>query len=246
MKLLRRVGVLLLCAALTFGGTSCVDLGEGLDENSFQQYFSKVWLLSHSGLSLHEVSKFHQYAEGETEIEQVVPMRDYCYIAFCVSDYTLTVNDFAFFAKTNGGSHTMVMEFYITNELPTRLKDSGSDEYVPLPSDPDENAEDADVDKTHIYEDDGEGGTVPREETDETELFSEAGYAKSTFEVDEEWDSVYLNFDKPQTVTKGQFIVVRIKNNCILDIPDPDIRENGQIVFTFNHLMFNFSGVTKH
>ncbi len=223
-----------------------MDLGEGDEEDSFHRYFSKVWLLSHSGLSLHEVSKFHQYAEGEAEIEKVVPMRDYCYIAFCVADYTLTVNDFAFFARSTDGPHMMVLEFYITDELPTRLKDSGSDAYVPLPSNPNENAPDAEVDQTYVYEEDGEGETIPRDEIDETDLFSAAGYAKTTFEIDEEWDSVYLGFETPQTVTQGQFIVVRIKNNCILETPDPDIVEDGQIMFTFNHLMFNFSDVTKH
>ncbi len=248
MKHLRTIFILILCVAMMLGTVSCADLGEGEDENSFHKYFSGVYVLSHFGFKKVKISRFHDYPEGEEDIKEAVETMDYCYIAFQVAkDYTLTVNDFACFAKTNKGEGTLILEFFISDQIPTRLKDSDNDQYTYLPKS-DEVGEDDEVisDETYAPETDSEGNQVDRGEVDE-DIFNRPGYAKTTFEVSEEWDSFYLSFDQAQTVGAGHFIVIRVKNNCYIKDKenDPELANAKSVNFTFNHLMFNFSNVQK-
>ncbi len=250
MKHLRRIIAVILCVAAVLSLTSCVDLGEGEDEVAFHRYFSNVSLLSHFGYQRVKINRFHEFPEDESDIKEVVATLDYCYIAFRVSsDYTLSVNDFAFFAKAPKGTQgTLILEFYISDHIPTRLRNSGEDEYIYLPKDT--AAEDAAEDSSpeiYEHETDENGDTVAREEVDE-DIFDSPGYAKTTFAITDDWNSTYLEFDQPQTVQPGHYIVVRVKNNCYIKDAetDPELADAERVAFTFNYLMFNFSNVTEH
>ncbi len=250
MKHLRRIIAVIWCIAIVFSICSCVDMGEGDDDVTFYKYFSNVSLLSHAGYQRLKIETFHEFPENETEIEKVVEPHDYCYIAFRVSSiYTLSVNDFAFFAKAEDGTQgTLILEFFISDRIPTKLKNSGDDEYTYLPKDTaaDNAAEDS-APETYTHETDENGESIEREEIDES-IFDMSGYAKTTFEVTDEWKSIYLAFDQPQTVDPEHYIVIRVKNNCyIADAEtDPELADAQNVSFTFNYLMFNFSNVTKH
>ncbi len=250
MKQIRRIIAVILCVATVLSIGSCADLGEGEDEVTFHKYFSNVSLLSHYGYQRLKIKTFHEFPEDEAEIEEVVATLDYCYIAFRVSSkYTLSVNDFAFFAKAKKGTQgTLILEFFISDHIPTRLKDSGDDEYTYLPKDT--AAEDAAEDsspETYAHETDENGDNIERDEVDEN-IFDRPGYAKTTFEITDDWDSTYLEFDQPQTVEPGHYIVLRVKNNCYIKDAetDPELADAERVSFTFNYLMFNFSNVTEH
>ena len=59
--------------------------------------------------------------------------------------------------------------------------------------------------------------------------------------VSAEWDSVLLEFEQPQTVKDGEYVVIRVKTNCLAI----DARENERIKFTINYLMFHFKEVEQ-
>lgn len=219
---------------------SCADMGEGLEQDSFKNYFSNVILLSHEGRSERSITAFNGEIslENSTEIKDVIDCSDYCYIAFEVADgYVLKVDEFAFFARTEDVAGVLELEFYVTDELPTKIEGGESDVYFP-----DSSGEDNSV---YLPETDATSGEIVEREDGErsdADIFkAEDKYHSESMRVSAEWDSVLLEFDTPQTVKAGEYIVIRISNNCLA----VGERENERISFTINYLMFHFTQAEK-
>ncbi len=219
---------------------SCADMGVGDDEDAFKKYFSNVILLSHSGRSERSISAFNAEVsyENSTEIKEVIDCGDYCYIAFEVADgYTLTVDEFAFFAKTDGKSGTLDIEFYVTDEIPTKIDSGSSDVYYPDSAEGDN--------EVYTPETDADSGDIidrGENEKGDADIFTEdKKYHTDSMHVSAEWSSVLLEFDTPQTVKTGQYIVIRVKTNCLAI----EARENERIKFTINYLMFHFENAEQ-
>ena len=198
---------------------SCADLGVGEAQDSFKKYFSSVILTSREAETERSISAFNQNINYEncTDIETVVDHSEYLYFAFEVArGYTLTVDEFAFFAKTDGEAGILDLEFYVTDKLPQKNENEGSG------STEGSEAESGDAEIT------------------EDEVFTEdKKYHTDSMSVSAEWSSVLLEFDSPQTVNGGEYIVVRIKNNS------DDAPEDDKISFTINYLMFHFVEVVQ-
>ncbi len=126
MKRLRRCLSALLCVASLLSLGSCFfDMGEGADENAFFDYFSGVLLLSQAGrLKEEKIETFSADISIEDEgMKEVVVHDNYAYIAFCVAGgYTLTVEDFVFFARTAGDTAELSLDFFISDGLPPLLE----------------------------------------------------------------------------------------------------------------------------
>ncbi len=259
-----------LSLVLLMTQVSCADMGEGEGENAFYQYFSHVYLISPSGRSIQSIARFNESIsmDGSTEIKEVVGAKDYCYIAFWVAPgWTLTVDEFAFFFKgaDNGQlddgnavpARPMILDFYISDTLPTKIRFDGEEKndylYLPVPSEMDTVGE---VDGVYTPDTDSSGAAVERPDEVDESVFDSPGYARSLVNVTNDWDSVLLSFDTPQVVKGGQFIVVRINNNCHFDgdPPAPAGAQTGDaatsstlenVKFTFNYLMFHFRSAQK-
>ena len=134
MKLLSKLTALAVCVALIISLASCMDLGVGENEDDFKKYCSGVYVLSKTGAGKYNIGEFNRDIHIEDmDIPVVIPCDEYCYIGFRVSEeYTISVSEFAFFARTFGGDGELELEFYITDKMPTSIKDDdGNDVDVP-------------------------------------------------------------------------------------------------------------------
>ena len=229
-----------VCLSLVFFLASCTDLGAGESTDALGEYFSKVYVLSANGTKQYSVSHFTQDIELEdVDIPIVVPYEEYCYIGFRVADgYTISLSEFAFFAKTESGTGTLDLEFYIVDKMPTSLKDSsGNDVTVSTPDG--QEPEKAETDNAT-------GGTTDGEDSDdirEDDLFlPDNRFHSASFSISEEWNSVLLQFNGEKTVKGGEYVIVRIKNNCFSALGDEAYEP---IAFTFNYLLFYINSAHK-
>ncbi len=246
----RRIILGILCLCLVFSGVSCADMGAGDDETAFYDYFDMVFLISRDGGRVTFIHDFNgpMSLEDSEAVKEVVPPREYAYIAFRVApNYTLTVDEFAFFFKgasdiaigTEGEGVLTIMDFYITDKIPTKLEGAAGQDPVYLPDVSTGFPAETGEEQIYIPETETDGSTVERPgEVDESE-FDKPGYATSRVYVSESWNSAHLVFDTPQLVRSGQFVVIRVRNNCVQknssEEPAPE-----RVSFTFNHLMFRF------
>ncbi len=253
---------LILCLLTVCSSVACMDLGMGEDEDDYKKYFSSVYLISPNGVT----KKKYSYFDSEAELDDVFETDDdgnivddafdlddalavkkigfqrFSYICFkASSDYTLTVDEFAFFARTQSGKGVLDIEFFVSEVLPTKIKDvdNGEDIYIP-----EDNGEDDEMYKqTDTVQTDEEGNIVESDEIGEEIFDSMQSFYSTKFDISEEWNSVHLVFNEPQMVGKGQvnqYVIVRIKNNSYI----ADSNEES-VKFTLNYPLFRFSEVIK-
>ena len=231
MKLFCRLGALALTVALLLSLAACADFGVGEGEDDFKQYFSGVHVLSASGAKVHPIDDFNRDIHlGDDEIPTVVSYDEYCYIGFRVSDgYTVTLSEFAFFARATT-SGVLALEFYTVDKMPTSVKDKDGDGVTPPAA--------------SVTEEDTASVTEEDTEISEEEIFIPSKkFHGSTFSVGKDWSSVHLKFDAPQVVSGGEYVVVRIHNNCAS--PDGTEDATPSVSFTFNYLLFHFTDAHK-
>lgn len=247
MKLIQRLTALAVCVTLILSLASCVDTGAGEGEDDFKMYFSGVYLLAANGskkyvFEKHTIDKFNNDISMEdNDIPEVVSDKEYCYIAFQVSDgYTLSVSEFAFHVRTNEGDGVLDLSFYVADTLPTS---SDNDDGAPDGSEGGES-------DTESGGNDGAEGTEGGTDEDVYEddwVSSLNNFHSSIFSVGEEWNSVLLQFDSTQVATSGQYIVIRVNNNCLLNTDSDDDEEKlTPVSFTFNYLLFYFVDAHKN
>ena len=189
----------------------------------------------------------------DTEIPVVVPYREYCYIGFRVDkQYDLSISEFAFFAKTENGTGVLSLDFYVVDSMPTSIK--GDDGEVEIPSlddsaDGSDGSSDSSLgDSADGSDDNGDDSTGSADDDSdstvtEDEIFTPINkFHTSTFLIGEEWDSVLLQFDGSKSVSAGQYVVVRINNNCYFG---DETEEDSSVSFTFNYLLFHFTDAHK-
>ncbi len=226
-------------------------MGKGDSETAFYDYFSSVFLFSlDNGLTKRSIKTFNEnYPTDDSEPPVVVDPYEYCYVAFRVAKgYTLTVGEFAFYAKAVGAGGVLSLDFFITTAVPSAILDKNSDEYNYYPTNPDDDT--SYEGEFQEPEKDDEGNDIPRDdEVKEESLFSASlSYAKTQLRISpDEWNSTHLKFGEPQTVRAGEFIVIRVRNNCYIsdEIFEEDAPEYEKLKFTFNYLMFYFSDIEK-
>lgn len=246
MRLPCKLTAVAVCAALLLSLASCVNFGVGEGEDDFKQYFSGVYVLSQSGAEKYSIEDFNRDINIEDmNVPVVIPCEEYCYIGFRVANgYTVSVSEFAFFARSEAGDGVLELEFYVVDQMPTSIKgDDGED--VSLPS-LDETASSTE-ESTEAEGTDSEGATETETETQllEDEVFHPSNKIHvSGFSVSEEWDSVLLQFDGAKTLRSGQYIVVRIRNNCYSSQDGGEVG-TPPISFTFNYLLFHFTDAHK-
>ena len=247
MKLIQKLTALAVCVTLILSLASCLDTGAGEGEDDFKMYFSGVYLLAASGskkyvLEKHTIDKFNNDISMEdNDIPEIVSDKEYCYIAFKVSDgYTLSVSEFAFHVRTNEGDGVLDLSFYVADTLPTSSK---NDDGAPDGSEGGESG-------TESGGNDGDEGTEGGTDEDvyEEDWFSSLNnFHSSIFSVGEEWNSVLLQFDSTQVATSGQYIVIRVNNNCLINTDSDDDEEKlAPVSFTFNYLLFYFVDAHKN
>ena len=247
MKLIQKLTALAVCVTLILSLASCVDTGAGEGEDDFKMYFSGVYLLAASDskkyvFEKHTIDKFNNDISMEdNDIPEVVSDKEYCYIAFQVSDgYTLSVSEFAFHVRTNEGDGVLDLSFYVADTLPTS---SDNDDGAPDGSEGGESG-------TESGGNDGAEGTEGDTDEDVYEddwVSSLNNFHSSIFSVGEEWNSVLLQFDSTQVATSGQYIVIRVNNNCLLNTDSDDDEEKlTPVSFTFNYLLFYFVDAHKN
>lgn len=247
MKLIQKLTALAVCVTLILSLASCVDTGAGEGEDDFKMYFSGVYLLAANGskkyvLEKHTIDKFNNDISMEdNDIPEVVSDNEYCYIAFKVSDgYTLSVSEFAFHVRTNEGDGVLDLSFYVADTLPTSSK---NDDGAPDGSEGGESG-------TESGGNDGDEGTEGGTDEDVYEedwVSSLNNFHSSIFSVGEEWNSVLLQFDSTQVATSGQYIVIRVNNNCLINTDSDDDEEKlAPVSFTFNYLLFYFVDAHKN
>ena len=246
MKLLCKLTALAVCVALILSLASCADFGAGENEDDFKKYFSGVYVLSKSGAKKYSIEEFNRDIHMEDmDIPIVVPYNEYCYIGFRVSEeYTLSLSEFAFFAKTQSGEGELELEFYITDKMPTSIKDDdGNGVEVPdLDTAETQTPPESDANSETNNDSETETETEIREE----DLFIPANkFHTYTFSIGEEWDSVLLEFDGSKTIGPNQYVIVRINNNCYFSSDDEEEEKTPSVSFTFNYLLFNIKDAQK-
>lgn len=228
-----------ICLSLVFFLASCTDLGAGESTDALGEYFSKVYVLSENGSKEYSISHFNDDIDLEDiDIPVVVPYEEYCYIGFRVADgYTISLSEFAFFARTESESAVLELEFYTVDKMPTSLKDSSGNDVVISPSDGEGSS------GAQTGSDTGSGADEGSDNTDEEDLFSsENRFHSASFSISEEWNSVLLQFNGEKTVKGGEYVIVRIKNNCFSALGDEAYEP---IAFTFNYLLFYINSAHK-
>ena len=263
MKLLLKLTAFAVSVVMLLSLVSCADLGVGESADDFKKYFSGVYVVSKNGASKYAIGEFNRDISIEdTDIPTVIPHNEYCYIGFRVAEgYTVSLSEFAFHALSGAGEGVLELEFYIVDKMPKSIKnDSGEDTELPpldeeeevSPEEGDGSGEnDADGDQAEGEapegeQPDGEGGTGEDTEDSEEDIFvPESQFHVSTFKVGEEWDSVLLQFDGAKTVESGQYVVVRINNNCYSPSGDGEEEQTPSVSFTFNYLLFHFTDAYK-
>ena len=246
MKLLCKLTALAVCVALLLSLSSCADFGVGENEDDFKKYFSGVYVLSKSGVEKYSIEDFNRDIHMEyMDIPIVVPYNDYCYIGFRVSEeYTLSLSEFAFFAKTQNGEGELELEFYITDKMPTSIRDDdGNDVELPeLDTAETQMSQESDANSETNSDSETETETEIREE----DLFIPANKIHTaTFSVGEEWDSVLLEFDGSKTIEPKQYVIVRVGNNCYFSSDDEEEEKTPSVSFTFNYLLFHITDAHK-
>ena len=262
MKLIQKLTALAVCVTLILSLASCVDTGAGEGEDDFKMYFSGVYLLAANGskkyvLEKHTIDKFNNHISMEdNDIPDVVSHKEYCYIAFKVSDgYTLSVSEFAFHVRTNEGDGVLDLSFYVADTLPTSSK---NDDGAPDGSEGGESGTESGGNDgnegteggTESGGNDGDEGTEGGTDEDVYEedwVSSLNNFHSSIFYVGEEWNSVLLQFNSTQVATSGQYIVIRVNNNCVINADSDDDEEKlAPVSFTFNYLLFYFVDAHKN
>ena len=255
MNFFSKLTALVVIVALVLSFASCVDLGAGENEDDFKKYFSGVYVLSANGLQKYLIDDFNTDIDMEDmDIPVVVPNEEYCYIGFRVANgYTVSLSEFAFFVRTASGEGALELEFYIVDKMPSSIKgEDGEDLEVP-PIDEEENPPEEGGAENGGAEEGGaeEGGTETEPDPDlsEEDVFVPEGkFHDTVFHINENWESVLLEFDGAKTATSKQFVVVRIKNNCNIQYNEEEESEEEQIPavsFTFNYLLFHFTDAHK-
>ena len=246
MKLLCKLTALAVCVALILSLASCADFGAGENEDDFKKYFSGVYVLSKSGAEKYSIENLNRDIHIEDmDIPVVVPYNEYCYIGFQVSEeYTLSLSEFAFFAKTQNGEGEFELEFYITDKMPTSIKDDdGNDVEMPgLDEGEPQTLPESDTNN----ETNSDSETETETEIREDDLFIPANkFHTYTFSIGEEWNSVLLEFDGSKTIEPNQYVIVRVGNNCYLSSDDEGEEKTPSVSFTFNYLLFHFTDAHK-
>ena len=248
MKLLCKLTALAVCVALILSFASCADFGVGENEDDFKKYFSGVYVLSKSGAKKYSIEDFNRDIHMEDmDIPIVVPYNEYCYIGFRVSEeYTLSLSEFAFFAKTQSGEGELELEFYITDKMPSSIKDDDGND-VEMPGlDEGETQTPPESDANSETNSDSETETETETEIREEDLFVPANKIHtSTFSVGEEWDSGLLEFDGSKTIEPKQYVIVRVGNNCYFSSDDEEEEKTPSVSFTFNYLLFHITDAHK-
>ena len=245
MKIIKKLSALLLSVVTAFSLSSCIDLGVGDEDDSYKKYISSVLLLSPLGRTRRTMLRFNKDIHlGDTAInDDVVPYRAYSYIGFHVStSYDVVVDEFALFAKMpevgGGSSATLEMYFYVTDKMPTKLGGLFGKDDVYLPEEPDYSDEnDYDDDPLAEPPKDDDGNVVDRD-NEVTEDDLQGKYFSATMEVSDVWSSAHFKFEAPQEVNRGDYIVIKILNNCVAK--DYETADKN-VMFTVNHLMFRFT-----
>ena len=251
MKFFQKLTAFAVCSAFVLPLASCADFGVGESADDFKKYFSGVYVLSKTSAEKYSIDTFNENIDmDDTEIPVVVPYQQYCYIGFRVDkQYDLSISEFAFFAKTENGTGTLSLDFYVVDSMPTSI--NGEDGEVEIPSlddsaDGSEDSADGSTDGSAGGNGaDGTGGADDSADSGvtEDELFTpDNKFHTSTFLIGEEWDSVLLQFDGSKSVSAGQYVVVRINNNCYFG---DEAEEDSSVSFTFNYLLFHFTDAHK-
>ena len=246
MKILCKLTALAVCVALILSLASCADFGVGENEDDFKKYFSGVYVLSKSGAEKYSIEDFSRDISMEDmDIPIVVPYNEYCYIGFRVSEeYTLSLSEFAFFAKTQSGEGELELEFYITDKMPSSIKDDDGND-VEMPG-LDEGETQTPPESDANSETNSDSETETETEIREDDLFIPANkFHTYTFSIGEEWNSVLLEFDGSKTIEPNQYVIVRINNNCYLSSDDEGEEKTPSVSFTFNYLLFHFTDAHK-
>ena len=246
MKLLCKLTALAVCVALLLSLASCADFGAGENEDDFKKYFSGVYVLSKSGAEKYSIEDFNRDIHMEDmDIPIVVPYNEYCYIGFRVSEeYTLSLSEFAFFAKNQNGEGELELEFYITDKMPTSIKDDDGNSVEVPELDTAETQTPPESDANSETNNDSE--TETETEIREEDLFIPANkFHTYTFSIGEEWDSVLLEFDGSKTIEPKQYVVVRVGNNCYFSSDDEEEEKTPSVSFTFNYLLFHITDAHK-
>lgn len=246
MKLLPKLIASAVTLALVLSLASCMDLGVGENEDDFKKYFSGVYVLSENGTEKYAIEKFNRDINIEDmDIPVVIDYGEYCYIGFCVSDgYTVSLSEFAFFARTASGQGVLELEFYIVDEMPTSIKNSDGEDVELPPLD-----QTSTVSESDVAESEGESESDSETETEiyEDDIFKPSErFHVTTFSISEEWDSVLLQFDGAKVAKSGQYIVVRINNNCYSSDDEGEDEKIPPVSFTFNYLLFYFTDAHKN
>ena len=246
MKIPCKLTALAVCVALLLSLASCADFGAGENEDDFKKYFSGVCVLSKSGAEKYSIEDFNRDIHMEDmDIPVVVPYNEYCYIGFRVSEeYTLSLSEFAFFAKTQSGEGELELEFYITDKMPSSIKDDDGND-VEMPG-LDEGETQTPPESDANSETNSDGETETETEIREEDLFIPANkFHTYTFSIGEEWNSVLLEFDGSKTIEPNQYVIVRINNNCYLSSDDEGEEKTPSVSFTFNYLLFYITDAHK-
>ena len=246
MKLLCKLTALAVCVALLLSLASCADFGAGENEDDFKKYFSGVYILSKSEAEKYSIEDFNRDIHMEDmDIPIVVPYNEYCYIGFRVSEeYTLSLSEFAFFAKTQSGEGELELEFYITDKMPSSIKDDDGNDVEMPELDEEETQTPTESDANSETNSDSE--TETETEIREDDLFIPANkFHTYTFSIGEEWNSILLEFDGSKTIEPNQYVIVRINNNCYLSSDDEGAEKTPSVSFTFNYLLFHFTDAHK-
>ena len=254
MKFFQKLTAIAVCSAFVLSCASCADFGVGESADDFKKYFSGVYVLSKRSAEKYSIEDFNGNIDMEnTDIPVVVPYQEYSYIGFRADkQYDLSISEFAFFAKTESGTGVLSLDFYVVDTMPTSIKVDGGDVEIPSLDDS--------ADDSTVSADDSAVGTdeIPDEIPDdstgsadddsdstvtEDEIFTPINkFHTSTFLIGEEWDSVLLQFDGSKSVSAGQYVVVRINNNCYFGDKS---EEDTSVSFTFNYLLFHFTDARK-
>ena len=246
MKIPCKLTALAVCVALLLSLASCADFGAGENEDDFKKYFSGVCVLSKSGAEKYSIEDFNRDIHMEDmDIPVVVPYNEYCYIGFRVSEeYTLSLSEFAFFAKTQSGEGELELEFYITDKMPSSIKDDDGND-VEMPG-LDEGETQTPPESDANSETNSDSETETETEIREEDLFIPANkFHTYTFSIGEEWNSVLLEFDGSKTIEPNQYVIVRINNNCYLSSDDEGEEKTPSVSFTFNYLLFYITDAHK-
>lgn len=240
MKFFQKLTAIAVCGVCVLSLASCADFGVGESADDFKKYFSGVYVLSKKSAQKYPIEEFNgDIGMEDTEIPVVVPYQEYSYVGFRVDkQYDLSISEFAFFAKTESGTGVLSLDFYVVDSMPTSIKGEDGDVEVPSLDDSEDGSDDNGDDRTGSADDDSDSTVT------EDEIFTPINkFHTSTFLIGEEWDSVLLQFDGSKSVNAGQYVVVRINNNCYFS--DKAEEEDSSVSFTFNYLLFHFTDARK-